>query len=81
MALIEAGDLVRTQTMQSASQSTAKRDKPNWHQKVFGEDIVQKWRDEAREQPEDGLFARIMQDNVSKFIPKPIIEDQFWANV
>ncbi|KAJ3459762.1 hypothetical protein MRS44_015835 [Fusarium solani] len=47
-------------------------DKPNWHEKVFDEDIVQKWRDEARQQPEDGLFARIMQDKESRFIPKPI---------
>lgn len=46
-------------------------DKPNWHEKVFDEAIVQKWREEASEQSEDGLFARIMQDKETDIIPKP----------
>ncbi|KAM0426064.1 hypothetical protein ACHAPT_008695 [Fusarium lateritium] len=47
-------------------------DKPNWHEKVFDDDIVQKWRDEARQQSEDGLFARVMQGKEYDAIPKPI---------
>lgn len=31
-------------------------DKPNWHEKVFNDEIVAKWRKEAMTQPEDGLF-------------------------
>ena len=45
--------------------------KPNWHEKVFDEKIVQKWREEARTQSEDGLFKRIMQDKEWATIPKP----------
>ncbi|PNP74312.1 hypothetical protein FNYG_12361 [Fusarium nygamai] len=41
-------------------------DKPDWYKKVFNETIVQKWRDEARQQSEDGLYARIMQDKLEK---------------
>ncbi|KAM5385675.1 hypothetical protein ACJZ2D_000874 [Fusarium nematophilum] len=47
-------------------------DKPNWSEKVFNEDIVLRWRNEAREQPENGLFARVMQEKEHKTIPKPI---------
>jgi hypothetical protein len=36
-------------------------DKPNWHEKVFDEAIVQKWRDEAKTQSENGLYSRIME--------------------
>lgn len=36
-------------------------DKPNWHEKVFDEAIMQKWRQEARTQSENGLFSRIME--------------------
>ena len=31
-------------------------DKPNWHEKVFSDEIVSKWRKEAMTQPEDGLY-------------------------
>lgn len=37
-------------------------DKPNWHEKVFDEAIVAKWRHEAMTQSENGLFVRIMED-------------------
>jgi hypothetical protein len=46
-------------------------DKPDWHKKVFDEVIVQKWRDEARQQSEDGLYARIMQDKLGEGPRKP----------
>ncbi|KAL7917333.1 hypothetical protein ACQKWADRAFT_307037 [Trichoderma austrokoningii] len=36
-------------------------DKPNWHEKVFDETIVAKWRHEAMTQSENGLFARIIE--------------------
>lgn len=36
-------------------------DKPNWHEKVFDEAIVAKWRHEAMTQSENSLFARIME--------------------
>lgn len=36
-------------------------DKPNWHEKVFDETIVAKWRHEAMTQPQHGLFLRIME--------------------
>lgn len=35
-------------------------DKPDWHEKVFDDTIVAKWRKEAMEQPEDELYARIL---------------------
>lgn len=46
-------------------------DKPDWHKKVFDETIVKKWRNEARQQSEDGLYARIMQDKLEKGPRKP----------
>ncbi|KAL7944157.1 hypothetical protein V8C42DRAFT_327860 [Trichoderma barbatum] len=55
-------------------------DKPNWHEKVFDEAIVQKWRQEARTQSESGLFSRIMEEKVHfHSIPQPqsrIISDE-----
>ncbi|KAH6603880.1 hypothetical protein Trco_007326 [Trichoderma cornu-damae] len=47
-------------------------DKPSWHEKVFDEAIVQKWREEARNQSENGLYARIMEEkwHICE-IPKP----------
>ncbi|KAJ6783610.1 hypothetical protein PWT90_05286 [Aphanocladium album] len=35
-------------------------DKPNWHEKVFDEEIVAKWRKEAAEHPEESLYKRII---------------------
>ncbi len=46
-------------------------DKPKWHEKVFDEAIVQKWRQEAAEQPEASFFARIMEGKESRRIPQP----------
>lgn len=46
-------------------------DKPNWHEKVFDEDIVSKWRKEAMEQPEDALYAQIVDGRIPDKIPKP----------
>lgn len=47
-------------------------DKPNWHEKVFDEAIVQKWREEARTQSENGLFVRIIEGKwLTDRIPKP----------
>ncbi|KAF4990267.1 hypothetical protein FGRMN_8575 [Fusarium graminum] len=46
-------------------------DKPDWHMKVFDDTIVRKWRDEARQQSEDGLYARILQDKLEHGPPKP----------
>ncbi|KAG7404708.1 hypothetical protein Forpe1208_v015343 [Fusarium oxysporum f. sp. rapae] len=46
-------------------------DIPDWHKKVFEETIVQKWREEARQQGEDGLYARIMQDKLGEGPRKP----------
>lgn len=47
-------------------------DKPNWHEKVFDEQMVANWRKEAAEQPEEPLFRRIMEgkEYPSK-IPQP----------
>lgn len=46
-------------------------DKPGWHQKVFDEAIVAKWRAEAMDQPQDSLFSKIMQGKESNKIPLP----------
>ncbi len=35
-------------------------DKPNWHEKVFDDTIVGKWRSEALTQPEDAVFDEII---------------------
>lgn len=37
-------------------------DKPGWHEKVFDDEIVAKWRREALTQPEDALYATIVDD-------------------
>ncbi|KAM0520740.1 hypothetical protein ACHAPE_003138 [Trichoderma viride] len=42
-------------------------DKPNWHEKVFDETIVAKWRHEAMTQPQHGLFLRIMEGKWSSY--------------
>ncbi|KAH7153913.1 hypothetical protein DER46DRAFT_627874 [Fusarium sp. MPI-SDFR-AT-0072] len=49
----------------------ASTDKPDWHRKVFDETIVQKWREEARQQSEDSLYARILQDKLGEGPRKP----------
>lgn len=46
-------------------------DKADWQRKVFNESIVQKWRQEAMEQSETGLWARVMQDKLEGVHPKP----------
>ncbi|KAM0261009.1 hypothetical protein ACHAQJ_002444 [Trichoderma viride] len=47
-------------------------DKPNWHEKVFDEAIVEKWRQEAMNQSENSLFSRIMEGKwYAENIPKP----------
>ncbi|KAF4965613.1 hypothetical protein FSARC_6600 [Fusarium sarcochroum] len=46
-------------------------DKPDWHKKVFDETIVQKWRDEARQQPEDSLYGRILQNKNDERLSQP----------
>ncbi|KAL5610871.1 hypothetical protein FOBRF1_006988 [Fusarium oxysporum] len=46
-------------------------DKPDWHSNVFVENIVQKWRDEAREQSKENIFLRIMQGKERHRIPQP----------
>lgn len=43
-------------------------DKPNWDEKVFNEDIVAKWRQEALTQDETGLYQAILS---GKRIPMP----------
>ncbi|GAB1320932.1 Manganese lipoxygenase [Madurella fahalii] len=35
-------------------------DKPNWHEKVFDDDIVDKWRQEALSQDEDDLYLQVL---------------------
>ncbi|KAK3339955.1 hypothetical protein B0T25DRAFT_365827 [Lasiosphaeria hispida] len=47
-------------------------DKPNWHEKLFDDQIVAKWRDEALAQPEDALYAQIIEDrHGDKELPLP----------
>lgn len=43
-------------------------DKPNWHEKVFDDAIVAKWRDEALTQDEEDVYDDIVQ---GKKIPMP----------
>jgi hypothetical protein len=43
-------------------------DKPNWHEKVFDEAIVAKWRTEALTQPEDAIYHEIV---AGKDVPMP----------
>jgi len=43
-------------------------DKPNWHEKVFDDTIVAKWRNEALTQPEDDIHQEII---AGKNIKKP----------
>jgi hypothetical protein len=43
-------------------------DKPNWHEKVFDDAIVAKWRAEALTQPEDDVYNEIVAE---KRIPMP----------
>ncbi len=35
-------------------------DKPNWHDKVFDDTVVAKWRREALTQPEEALYEEIL---------------------
>ena len=43
-------------------------DKPDWHLKVFDDDIADKWRQEALAWPNDDLWKRI--SNISSGLPK-----------
>jgi len=40
-------------------------DKPNWHEKVFDDAIVAKWRQEALTQPEESLRAAVLMDKAA----------------
>lgn len=43
-------------------------DKPNWHEKVFDDTIVERWCSEALTQPEDAIYEEII---AGKNIPMP----------
>jgi hypothetical protein len=59
-------------------------DKPNWHEKVFDEAVVAKWRDEALTQNEESLFEEIIAGK-GRRIPMPertrIITEKAFDNV
>ncbi|KAL2131093.1 hypothetical protein VTI74DRAFT_5567 [Chaetomium olivicolor] len=46
-------------------------DKPNWHEKVFNDDIVAKWREEALTQNEEALYLEILGEKDPKHTPLP----------
>ncbi|KAK4239579.1 hypothetical protein C8A03DRAFT_14026 [Achaetomium macrosporum] len=46
-------------------------DKPNWHEKVFDDTIVAKWREEALSQDEEGLYREILGDKSITSISMP----------
>lgn len=46
-------------------------DKERWNEKVFDDDIVAKWKQEAMEMSEKGLFGRIMWEKKTDKIPFP----------
>ncbi len=46
-------------------------DKPNWYEKVFDDEIVANWRQEALTQDEEGLYATIMDGKDMSQAPKP----------
>jgi hypothetical protein len=46
-------------------------DKDRWYDKIHDPAVVGKWRREAREQSEEGLFERIMQEKERYSIPLP----------
>jgi cell pole-organizing protein PopZ len=79
--------LPRRRTHSDHCNQTAVTDKPNWHEKVFDDAIVAKWRKEAMEQPEDELYARIVGVPPGDFhkagLPKPrarILSDKAFDN-
>jgi hypothetical protein len=46
-------------------------DKPNWHEKVFDEEIVAKWREEALAMDEHGVYVEILGGRDQDSLPKP----------
>ena len=46
-------------------------DKERWHEKVFDDDIVAKWKQEALESEEHALYDRIMWEKHTEKIPFP----------
>ncbi|KAK4153505.1 hypothetical protein C8A00DRAFT_15264 [Chaetomidium leptoderma] len=46
-------------------------DKPNWHEKVFDDAIVAKWRAEAVAQPEEPIYQEILGAKNADSIPMP----------
>ncbi|KAK3301692.1 uncharacterized protein B0T15DRAFT_321335 [Chaetomium strumarium] len=46
-------------------------DKPNWHEKVFDDAIVAKWREEAVSQNEEGVYQEILGHKSMQYIPMP----------
>lgn len=52
-------------------------DKPDWHEKVFNDEIVSKWRNEALTQDEEGLHLEILDGkNLPTFDRTRIISEQ-----
>lgn len=44
-------------------------DKPDWHKKVFDDEIVAKWRAEAMAYPNDELWNAAVSDKVARYGP------------
>ncbi|KAL1840395.1 hypothetical protein VTJ49DRAFT_521 [Mycothermus thermophilus] len=45
-------------------------EKPNWHEKVFNDEIVAKWRQEAVNMPEEDIYNEIV--GPERHVPKPV---------
>jgi hypothetical protein len=64
-------ELIQVREVMMMMLMDALTDKPNWHEKVFDDTIVAKWRAEAMSQSEEDVYEKILAGKEYGRIPMP----------
>jgi hypothetical protein len=63
--------LIQVREVMMMTLMDALTDKPNWHEKVFDDTIVAKWRNEAVAHSEKDMYEEIVKGKQYRAIPMP----------
>ena len=64
-------ELIQVREVMMMMLMDALTDKPNWHEKVFDDTIVAKWRNETMAEPEEYVYEKIIAGKEYGTIPMP----------
>lgn len=70
-AAASLSELIQVREVMMMMLMDALTDKPNWHEKVFDETIVAKWRHEAVTLPEEDMYQEIVAGKQYGTVPMP----------